>query len=273
MKFRTLIIIPVGWMLLYLTLSLIFYHQPGATKLLQILQSPISEMLWLTGCLAAALKFEKGEYLRRAWLFFGACPFLFLWYELGPLVTYFAPSIGYEVEIAQGSLAVLANILAVIGTVMFARAWLVAGLELPGSKQIRFVIRIAAFSIAIAAAGPGAYHAFRSALAGQDMAMSLLGVGSAFGDIVSLGMIAPLLLTALALRGGLLSWPWIFFTASLGGWLFYDFSITIAPTMNFAPQTLDILFGATQNISSGLDFSAGMAQCLVVDSILQNGGV
>src|SRR5262249_59047068 len=71
-----------------------------------------------------------------------------------------------------------------------------------------------------AAAGPAVLRSAGPLLQG-DLSRAA-GVFSALGDMVSLWLIAPLLLTALALRGGLFGWPFALLTTSYVAWLGYD---------------------------------------------------
>ena len=74
--------------------------------------------------------------------------------------------------------------------------------------------------LALGVAGPSAYYHGRTLLEGDWSGLILLV--SAIVDILSLCLLAPLLLTAMALRGGLFGWPWALITASILSWLFYD---------------------------------------------------
>ena len=93
------------------------------------------------------------------------------------------------------------------------------------------------------------------------------GVFSALGDMVSLWLIAPLLLTALALRGGMFGWPFALLTASYVAWLGYDALAVVGPGLGLdahAARTGAELFRA---LGCLYGFSAGLAQRAVVSGL------
>jgi hypothetical protein len=89
-------------------------------------------------------------------------------------------------------------------------------------------------------------------------------VSSAILDAASISLIAPVMLTALALRGSDIAWPWALLTASSFGWLCYDavFSISSVLHANGDPfRALGESFHALACVGAG---AAGIAQRLVV---------
>ena len=53
-------------------------------------------------------------------------------------------------------------------------------------------------------------------------AAGLVDLAASIADITIFALIGPLILTALALRGGSLAWTWGLLTVSSLGWLFFD---------------------------------------------------
>ena len=84
---------------------------------------------------------------------------------------------------------------------------------------------------------------------------------SALVDIVSLCLITPLLLTAVALRGGLFFWPWALITASRLAGVLYDAAAVVAPSNSLLLP--DLFRGLAQNYVC----VAGLAQLLVVQHV------
>ncbi len=269
MKLGTLIVIPFGWTGLYLLVALGLYGHPGGNETLRLVESPLSNIMMLTGCFLAILKFEPGDYLRRAWLLFAVTPFLFLFFDLGQFLRQWMSTWSFEIEVSQGVLAIVANFSSIAGVYMFASAWKVAELSLPGSDWLRWFTCLMATVLALMIVGPGIVTSIQNVFMGEKLGMSLMGIGSSFGDIVSLALLAPLVLTAVMLRGGILSWPWIFVTSSTVCWLAFDFAVTLATPMGFDPRTVDVFYGVTQCLASGFAFSAGMAQRFVAIKILK----
>ena len=223
-----------------------------------------AKVLALLGCVAAATAFERGEYLRRAWWLTGLCYGLLIARDI-----VFAPAalgalaLDARSAYVQSGLVLVANLAACVGTLMIARAWKVAGLELPGSRIAQAVVVGASILIALTLTGPSTWIDIRR-LGTGDMS-ALVALASDLGDILSLCLIAPVLLTAIALRGGLLIWPWALFTASMLSWLFFD----AAATMVGHSAALDaaghhVVTEAFRALACGFGFSAGLAQRFVI---------
>ena len=141
MKFRILIGIPLACAAAFLLGDFILFGKPGYDTFIRV-EIELVKGMALIGNLAAALKFGRGEYLRRAWLFTGGCMFILLLRDLTLMPCF--ETLPFRLEYLRGGLSVLANLSAVIGTILLARAWRVAGLELPGSKwRLRLVLVVA----------------------------------------------------------------------------------------------------------------------------------
>jgi hypothetical protein len=165
----------------------------------------------------------------------------------------------------RGLLVVAANLSQILGTWMLARAWNRAALALPVSRTGQWLLVAIVLTVAVAVTGPAFQQSVGRVREGYVAAVA--GVASAFGDAVSLCLIAPLLLTALALRGGLFGWPFSLLTASYVSWLLYDALLVLGPGLGLGAagtrtaselfRTLGCLFGS----------SAGLAQLLVVEQL------
>ena len=170
----------------------------------------IVKIFALTGSLAAASAFDRGDYLRRAWLVYGFCYVLLLLRDLlfGVFFDHYTGTLQY----LEPVLVILANACGVVGIWMLSRTSEVAGIALPGSSQRQLLARVFGVVVGLAIAGPAIYLDLGHALQGQ--VRSIVFVISGIGDVISLALIVPVMLTALALRGGLLLWPWGLLTAS-----------------------------------------------------------
>ena len=85
--------------------------------------SIVGKLFALGGSLAAALAFERGDYLRRAWVLSGSCFLLLLLGDALELAGWAA-----AMPWLEALTAVLANAASVVGTWMLAHAFLEAGL-------------------------------------------------------------------------------------------------------------------------------------------------
>ncbi len=180
----------------------------------------LTKVLALIGSAAAALAFDRGDYLRRAWLLTGGCYAFLLLRDVTLLHGAPAAFAGVRIEYLRSGIIILANASALTGTVMIARAWQVAGLEPPGSALSRRSTLLIAIALAVILIGPSIIVDGRGLRHGD--ATSIIAVASDLSDALGLCLIGPVLMTALALRGGILIWPWALFTASMVSWMFYD---------------------------------------------------
>lgn len=222
--------------------------------------------LAIFGCVAAARAFSPGDHLRRAWLWLAAATVIVLVRDLLRLPPFSLPpsSAGGAGWVIAG-FGVASNLALLFGVWLLARAWKMAGIPLPGGRAGTVAVTVAAAAVALFVAGPGALE--HGARAGADLASVTLFV-SAVVDILSLCLLAPLLLTAIALRGGAVAWPWALVTASIFGWLLYDGS---ALTTFGAPEWFpvpDVFRGLAENYL----FAAGVAQRFVVERVGREAG-
>lgn len=206
------------------------------------------------GCFAAGRAFLPGDYLRVAWHLQAAASILLaisrLLSGLEPLDT---------TNLARAPLVFMANMMTVLSAVIFARAHRVAGLALPWSRRARIAFGLGVALLAFAAAGPSIAVQAPRALAGE--MLSWMQIFSSIGDFVFLVLIAPIFMTAVALRGGLLTWPWAFLTASTVTWLVYDAQDTLiylVPRLEELDLTLVTV--PLRILACALLYAAAMAQ-------------
>ena len=205
------------------------------------------------GCVAAARGLGRGDYLRTAWYLQGASYLILV--VAAALVRPDAPQ---GVLVARFRLILVANLLGVAGTVLFARAHRVAGLPLPWSPRARRLFMAAVAALALAAAGPPFVLQLGPALDGDLTAAS--GAVSSLADVITLALVAPLFMTAVALRGGLLVWPWALYTAATVTWLVYDAQDTVAWLAGIGEEPLRVVTVPLRIVACALTFAAGLAQ-------------
>lgn len=260
MRYRILAVLPIACALLFGLALLV--AGPDGHAIVARAGNEMGKVLGVIGCLAAALAFEPGEYLRRAWILLGMCLVLLLGRDALLLVDG-AQGPG-PIESLRVALSFFANLSAVIGTLMIARAWSVAGMALPGPVGARAVAFGAALAVAVALGGASAYLNLTASLQGDARAM--IGLASDVGDILSTTLIAPLLLTAIAVRGGLLRWPWGLLTASLFAWLLYNLFTTVLGEVPVHGPTFKLFGEGFRVLACMFQFSAGFAQRFIVRS-------
>jgi len=258
MSFKHLAILPF---LVGMTPALIMLALDAGTQDLALdVEVEMVKIFALTGSLIAASAFDRGDYLRRAWLVYGFCYVFLLLRDLlfGVWLDHYS---GGPLQYLEPVLVILANCCGVIGVWMLSRTSEVAGIALPGSSQRQFLARALGFVVGLAIAGPSLYLEIGHALQGR--VLSIVLVVSGIGDVISLALIVPVMLTAIALRGGLLLWPWGLFTASALSWLLYDFTGLMRHLVQIEPTTATMWREIFRAMACTFCLSTGIAQRMV----------
>lgn len=149
------------------------------------------------------------EYVGRAWtLFFIAYALL----TLSEIARRFFPQSRSvrEVLVAVGNLAVIGAYW------LIARSLHAAGLDYYGSTARKIVIFVLSVGLVIALCSGSLFNELKWARQGDLHPGSLLSV---FADMITFVLVAPLLLTSFALRGGQQFWVFALLTAGTFGWM------------------------------------------------------
>jgi hypothetical protein len=209
------------------------------------------------GTLVAALTFDRGEPMRRAWLLVSAAYLVLIpsrmIYGLNPEGLFEGQAGSHWTTPVLGSIS---GVLVVGGVMLLARAWRSSGLD-QSSRAARVVARAAALAVAAALVIPDVRDRLPPALAGD-----LPAAGDVLTDLLdgALFVVAvPVLRAALGLGGGLVAWPWILITGSLMAWLGYDATL-YGSAAGFDPRTVRIAEEVCRSFGAGLAFAAGVAQ-------------
>lgn len=263
MPVKKLVVLPLLWGFAFLIPSILLLGSPAHPVFVKTAVE-LSKVLAVVGALAAVFSLAKGEYLRRAWTLIASSTLCFLIRDLT-----LAP-IGFEnldpthLLILRGVLVILGNLLMVIGVFMLARAWKLAELALPGKPRGRRAVLVIAILLALALAGPGVLKFGGQVLEG-DLA-AIPGASSSLGDTLVLMLIAPLLMTALALRGGTFAWPWALLTASTVCWLFYDAFWALGTDLGLSAGAARNAMEFFRALGCAYSASAGFAQRWIAKS-------
>jgi hypothetical protein len=261
-KYRLLTITPVVVAILYGGAQ---WLAPNSALLYRVVVL-LLKGLAASGAAAAGFRFLRRDYLRAAWLLTAACfGILFfkdLLFGLGWRTVTFPVGVAW----ARGMMTLAANIAGSIGVFLLARAWSVAGLIHPGSRAAKFAMYGGGVAIALLTAGHATFLDLRD-LCGGDV-RRLTAFASDLGDIIGLALVAPVLLTAIALRGGLLAWPWTLMAASQLSWLLYDASGELGYWTHNELRGIEELFRAMALLYG---FSSGIAQRWVMSDMRRAG--
>jgi hypothetical protein len=258
MSFKYLALLPL---LVGMAPALIMLALHGGTQDFALdVEVEMVKVFALAGSLTAASAFDRGDYLRRAWLVYGFCYVFLLLRDLlfGVWLDHYSGGLAQYVEPV---LVIMANSCGVIGVWMLSRTSEVAGIALPGSKERQLIARTLGVIVGLAIAGPTIYLEIGHALEGQVLPMVL--VVSGIADVISLALIVPVMLTALALRGGLLLWPWGLLTASALSWLLYDFTGLLRHLVHIEPTTATMWREMFRGMACTFVLSTGIAQRMI----------
>ena len=258
MKHRaTLIAIPLLVAAAYLGLQSRF-QEPEARRLFFVAEIATMKLLAVAGCLIAATRFRPREYLAVAWYLIGLNYVLLFAKDLTFGRALHLPAIDPELAATLRALfVILANLAASAGAIMLARVWYVAGIALPGSRPLQYVAMLSGGAVAVGLVGWGTLHDLHNLAHDRE---AVIALASNLGDVVSLGAIAPILLTAIAMRGGALAWPWALVTLSNVCWLLYDMSWSFERQWAFGEPMLRIIAELWRAAACALALAAGLAQ-------------
>lgn len=259
MRYRALALFPLVYAGLFAVVAWLLLDSSALSPFITG-QRLVLRILAIVGCAAAVLVFERGDHLRRVWWLLGlGATLIFLRDVLNlPFIDLraSAPEIGPQVIQALG---IGSNLASLVGLALFAFTWKKASVVLPGGTGRVIAVTLAAVVLALLLAGPPALEQADRVANGDEGAVVLLV--SAVVDILSLCLLAPLLLTALALRGGTIGWPWALLSASILSWLLYDAYVVYATAGAF-PIT-----EVCRDLAVGYLFAAGMAQRFAITRV------
>jgi len=261
MKFRSLAAFPPAFAALFAVVALV--AGGGALASVLSVENEAGKVLAFVGCFAAALAVEEGDYLRRAWFYSGLCYLLLLLGDVAGMPLVATHLSAHQVDLTQGTLAVVANATSVLGTWMLARAWTVAGLDDDDASRMRGrLLFAAAVVVSLAITGWPLVHDVRALFAG-DLAATV-NIASDLGDTICLALVAPVMQTALAMRGGMLRWPWGLLTSSGIAWIAFDAVSGVVELLHVEQARWLVVAEALRGLACAFFFSAGMAQRLAV---------
>jgi len=220
-----------------------------------------SKVLALFGCLAGGLSFRRSEHLFKGWILLAATYALLV---VRDAVIHRSLLIAVETPTArwiETAIIVTANLLGVLGSWTMARAWYVGGIELPGSRATRNIVRGAAVVMAVSITLPAFW--LNAPHVADGAPAPIMGISDVVADALSISLIAPVLLTALALRGAAVVWPWALLTCSMFGWLCFDAIFSIHTVVTSGGEALRVIGEAFRTFAATGAAVAGIAQRLV----------
>jgi hypothetical protein len=204
------------------------------------------------GCFIGASAFERNERLYWAWMIMGlgnlfGAPPVIIFGKL-PLHAPTGPDLSSTEYMVLVGLDILLNIFTVVGLVLFAQVWRSLGAR----SRWYPIATVIALGVGAAMTVPALLHSMHNLQLGgtHDELGSII---SSLGDLTAITMIGPLVVTAIAMRGGAFMWPFLFLATGTLSWLFYDVFGVLAGT---AQTISDLSFSTVGLMLTG---AAGVA--------------
>jgi hypothetical protein len=254
----TLIAIPVVTAVAFLALQALFAEDP-ARRVFFTTEIATMKLFGAAGCFIAASRYRRREYMGIAWYLIGIDYFLLFAKDMLFGRVIHLPGIDPDNAATYRVIfVIIGNVGSALGCVMLARVWHVAGVALPGSRRLQYAAMVVGIGFALLIVGWGTWLDIGNLRHGDKEAY--VAIASNLGDIVSFSAIAPILLTAIAMRGGALAWPWALVTLSNVGWLLYDMSWSFERQFALSEHTLRIVAEFWRAQGCAMAFAAGLAQ-------------
>jgi hypothetical protein len=254
---RVLFAVPFACALAYLGAHALAGGDPPTFHLATVL---VFKVLALAGCIAAASRFDRGDRMRIIWLLFVVDFALLILKDvvasdvlaLGPRL------LGVGVAGKLRTLCLLGgNVAGTAAWIVLVRTFRIAGLTLAGSPARQRALLGVAIAAALALVGWGTLHDVRALADGRPDA--LLDIISDVADVIGFSLVAPVALTAYTLRGGSLSWPYLYLAACTVSWMVYDMTDAIGGALGADPVRLGVITQTSRALACGFHFAAGIA--------------
>jgi hypothetical protein len=226
----------------------------GASDVALRIEIEAVKLIALSGCLAAAFSLASSDHLHGAWKL-AAVSFGFLLARDAFLLSGLSTQTS-QAQLMIGLAVLCSNIAGVASAWLMARTFQVAGLATDESAARWRTLTLVALVAASLVCAPSLVLSVQG-LARGDL-HNLVSLFSGLGDVLSLALIAPIVLTAIAMRGGALIWPWALLTAAMLAWLLYDVVGMLVPLFDATPsRLLEELF---RGLACAYTAAAGFAQ-------------
>jgi hypothetical protein len=227
MNFRSLAILAtVATAVLVIADTLLF--QTLDPQVRPIYNGSLRTTLLLLVALGAALAANRfgwlREYMGRAWTAFCVAYTLLAMAEIVRRVL--MGSNGFFAQLC----VILGNVAIVIGTFMIARAFTRAGLDFEASRSKTIIATAISLLLALALCHDSILFNFQAMIAGEATAGAMV---SPLADVITFALVAPLFLTAFALRGGQQFWIFAFLTTGTIGWMLNQGWDIVGPAIGF----------------------------------------
>lgn len=205
--------------------------------------------------MAAARFGWTSEYVGRAWTL------LCVLYAL-LTVSYVLNRVGAGAPGISDGLTIVANVAAVGAFWLFGRALRMAGLQFYGPSIVKIAVFAGATVVACVLVMPTILEAWRSGPGNLSRAADLV---SAVADMLTFILVAPLLLTLWAFRGGQLSWVYGCLALSTIGWMINHAADDLLPAIAVRDTQMLGLFLACLAVAAAASSQLAASRAGVAD--------
>jgi hypothetical protein len=203
------------------------------------------------------------EHIGRAWTLF-SLEFLFL------LVNYILRRAAPAAGLALNVTLIAANVAQIAAYLLMARVLTAAGIGFLISRAKRVVLTAAALAVAILLCHGSLSTQWQLIRSGHVQPGSLISV---LADVITFTLVAPLAMSAFALRGGQLSWIFGFLTISVFGWMINSGAPSIAGFLGGGADALRSIRMAGVAMASLFNAAAAAAQSLAAHRAMKGSGI
>ncbi len=264
MRYRSLALFPILFAIATVVLAASLFSDPtsaGALGKLTLGLRFFARFVAVFGCLAAMSVFEPGEPTRRGWALLALASALTVLRDLLYRLVFHSQETPMEQGV-NAILVVVSNLAQLAAVFLLARAWRAAAIGLASGSTRTRIVTISIAILAVIVVGPAILDPVKT-IGGGDLTAAPELVASIV-DLLSFFLIAPILLTAISLRGSSFSWPCALLAACLASWLFYDAATAYGQGATWGGVRASEIF---RHLALNFLGAAGFAQAWVVRSV------
>jgi len=199
-----------------------FLQGDDATRFHRVLLITVALLASISAFMTAR-RFSRGDRLLTTWILFGAGYGIAAFRYASRLARMYEPSLVLP-DVANNTLAIIQNLCIAIALLLFVLVWRATGLAMPGSRASQAGWIIAGILVAIVVGGYPLLQGIQTAKTNPVLIISTIG------DMIGIALIVPLMMPALAMRGGLLMHTWVYLAMMEVAWLGYDISAAAGTT-------------------------------------------
>lgn len=225
---RRLLLIPAAGVVAAAIGMLFRFDDPNAPIYFRVV-IVIAALFTAVSAFLTTARFTPADRMFAGWLLLGA-GYLLAAIRYGMRLQILLTGHGVTNQTLLNAMLIAQNVCVAVCLWLFVQSWRATGLATPGSRasQVRWIALGILVAIVV-----GGYPLVEGL---QTAKTDLVLLVSTLGDMVGIALIVPLMMPALALRGGSLMHTWEYLVASEVSWLLYDIWLALKPAMLVQPR-------------------------------------